>query len=196
MRRVAVALVVLPIVLLSASPASAAEPMELSAQVTDEAGALPPDDSTVQTAVEELSAGSDIDLYVAFVPSFDTEDVDAWAEETAALSGLGGTDVLLAVAEQGGVYDYSWWVGASSPLSLTALSDRIDREVAPALEAGTWDAAAIAMAEQVGELAGDSEETASTWSAGTTMSVVGGLAVVLLGAHVFSRRRSAVPAVR
>jgi len=195
MRRLATALVALSFVLLAAAPAAASAPMDLSDRITDEAGALPADDSSVRAAVEAVSADSDADLYVVFVPSFDAEDADVWAEETAARSELEETDVLLAVASGDDTYEYSWWMDDSSPLSGTELEERIDSEVVPALDAGTWDAAVIAMADQVQSLAGGPERGWATWSAGTTMSVVGGLAVVLVAAHLFSRRRSRVQPV-
>src|SRR3954451_16798306 len=194
MRRVATTLVALPFVLLiAAGPAAAAEPRELFDQITDEAGGLPSDDSAVRSAVDDLSAASDVDLFVVFVPSFGSEDPDAWAAETAAQSQLEDTDVLLAVAGGQDDYEYSWWVDDASPLARTDLDARIDSDVAPALDAGSWDAAVIAMADQVQVVADDSAEPGSTWSARTTMSVVGGTAVVLLAAHLFSRRRVRVP---
>src|SRR4051794_12406576 len=196
MRRVAATLVALSFVLLTtAAPAAAAEPMELFDQITDQAGVLPRDDSAVRSALDDLSADSDVDLYVVFVPSFGFEDPDAWAAETAAQSQLEDTDVLLAVASEQDVYEYSWWVDDSSSLAQTDLDVRVDSDVAPALQAGNWDAAVIAMAEQLQEVAADSEPT-STWSARTTMSVVGGTILVLLAAHLFSRRRSRVPSHR
>ena len=51
----------------------------------------------------------------------------------------------------------------------------------------------IALASQLQELAEAEEEAtaqAAPWSAGTTILIVGGVAIVLLAAHLLSRRRS------
>ena len=66
-------------------------------------------------------------------------------------------------------------------------------EVEPRLTAGDRSGAVAALAERLQDLVAAEEEAraeAAPWSAGTIILVIGGVAVVLLAAHLLSRRRS------
>ena len=196
MRSRAVLLIAALLVLLGAGPASAAEPLELSDRVTDEAGVLGDGESAVRAAVDELAADSDIDLYAVLVSSFDTAAGTDWVEETAASSALEGNDVLVAVSVDDGDYDYGWWVDESFPLAEDDVQSVLDSELVPRLEAGDWGGGVIGVAGALAPLADGaaadetSDEGSSTWSATTTVLVVAGVAAVLVAGHLLSRRRS------
>jgi uncharacterized membrane protein YgcG len=184
----------LALLLAGAGPAAAEPPVSVSDRITDDVDVLG-DEQTVRAAIEDLTADSEIDLYVVFVSSFDTENGTDWIEETARLSELEGSDMLLAVAVGDETYEYGWWVDDSFPLPQVDLENVMTTEVAPELESGNWDTGSIALAEQLRSMTvlGGEETQTPAWSATTTTQVVGGLAVVLIGAHLFSRRRT--PAV-
>jgi len=189
--RFVVVLATLVLVLLVHGPASAVPPLEVPGQITDEAAALGTGAAAAREAVDELAADDDVNLYAAFVPSFDGADADDWAQRTALLSELDESDILLAVALSEETYEYGWWVNESFPLSEVDVENVISDDVAPRMEAGDWSGAVVTLSEQLGSLVNEEEEASdSQWSATTTLLVVGGVAVVLLGAHLLSRRRT------
>jgi uncharacterized membrane protein YgcG len=189
--RFVVVLATLVLVLLVHGPASAVPPLEVPGQITDEAAALGTGAAAAREAVDELAADDDVNLYAAFVPSFDGADADDWAQRTALLSELDESDILLAVAMSEETYEYGWWVNESFPLSEVDVENVISDDVAPRMEAGDWSGAVVTLSEQLGSLVNEEEEASdSQWSATTTLLVVGGVAVVLLGAHLLSRRRT------
>ena len=191
MGRFVVVLATLVLVLLVHGPASAVPPLEVPGQITDEAAALGTGAAAAREAVDELAADDDVNLYAAFVPSFDGADADDWAQRTALLSELDESDILLAVAMSEETYEYGWWVNESFPLSEVDVENVISDDVAPRMEAGDWSGAVVTLSEQLGSLVNEEEEASdSQWSATTTLLVVGGVAVVLLGAHLLSRRRT------
>ncbi len=202
MGRSVVILGALALVLLVSGPASAEPPVAVTTQITDQVGALGTEAASVRASVEELSAEDELDLHAVFVSSFDSADASDWAEETARLSGLSGPDILLTVAVGDGTYEYSWWVDESFPLSEVDVEGAISDQVEPQLQAGNWSGAVVALSEQLRSLAAtDAEEAPQDpqdpqWSATRTLLVVGSIAVVLLAAHLLSRRRSTAEPVR
>lgn len=197
MRNSFVVLVALVLVLLGAAPASADPPVEVSDPVTDHARVLGADAAAVEGAIADLATDKDIHLYVVLVPSFDEEGSTDWIGQTAQLSELEGSDILLAVATRQDAYQYAWWVDESFPQSESAVQALIDREVAPELDAGNWGAAVVTMANGLRAQAttvAEEEAGAPSWSTSTTVLVVGGLSGVLLAGHLLSRRRR-TPAV-
>jgi uncharacterized membrane protein YgcG len=193
-RRALVILGSLALVVLGAGPASAVPPLDLDDRVTDQVEALGPDVSAVEDGLEELSESSAVDLHAAFVDGFEENSDGGWVEETADMSGLSDSDILFAVAVGQETYEYEWWVNADFPLSQVEVEGLIIDEVLPRLESRDWGAAVVALADGLGSLASAQtaveEASAPEWSGTTTALVVGGVAVVLLGAHLLSRRRS------
>lgn len=191
MRSSFVVLGALAMLLAGAGPAAAEPPVSVSDRITDDVDVLG-DEQTVRAAIEDLTADSEIDLYVVFVSSFDAENGTDWIEQTARLSELEGSDLLLAVAVGDETYEYGWWVDDSFALSQVDLENVMTTEVVPEFESGNWDTGSIALAAQLRDMTvlGEEETQTPAWSATTTMQVVVGLAVVLVGAHLFSRRRT------
>lgn len=193
MRRPVIVLGALALVLSGARTASAEPPLEVTGQITDEAGALGAGARAAEDAVAHLAAEDHVDLYAVFVPSFDNADTGEWTRDTALMSGLDENDVLLAVAVGEATYEYGWWVDESFPLSEVDLERAINSEVDPRLAAGDRSGAVVALASELQDLAEAGEQAAAEgapWSARTTILVIGGVAVVLLAAHLLSRRRS------
>ncbi len=193
MRRLVTVLGALALALSAAGTASAEPPTEVTDQITDQAGVLGTGAAAAEQAVADLAAEDDLGLYAVFVSSFDGADPAEWARDTARLSDLDETDVLLAVAQGDATYEYSWWVDEDFPLSEVDLERALTSEVEPRLTAGDRSGAVVALASQLQDLVATEEETArqaDPWSATTIMVVIGGVAVVLLAAHLLSRRRS------
>ena len=160
----------------------------MTGQVTDQAAALGEGQAAAQQAAESLAAETDVSLYTVFVPSFDATEAEVWASETADLSALEASDVLLAVAVGEGTYEYSWWIDDSSPLPAVEVEAAMTNEVEPRLAAGDSSGAVVALAEQLRSLAGSAEAQTPVWSATTVVLVVAAIAAVLLAAHLLSRR--------
>ena len=193
MRRPVIVLGALALVLSGAGTASAEPPLEVTARITDEVGALGTGAAAAEQAVADLAAEDDLGLYAVFVSSFDGADPAEWARDTARLSDLDETDVLLAVAQGDATYEYSWWVDEDFPLSEVDVERALTSEVEPRLTAGDRSGAVVALASQLQDLVATEEETArqaDPWSATTIILIIGSVAVVLLAAHLLSRRRS------
>ena len=196
MRRPVTVLGALALVLAGAGTASAEPPLEVTGQITDQAGVLGTGKPAAERAVADLAAEDDLDLYAVFVSSFDNVDPGEWAEDTAQVSGLDETDVLLAVAVGDATYEYGYWVDEDFPLSEVDLERAVTGEVDPRLAAGDRSGAVRALAVRLQDLTAAEEEAAreaATWPASTIILVIGGVAVVLVAAHLLSRRRSSTP---
>jgi uncharacterized membrane protein YgcG len=183
----------LALVLAGAGTASAEPPLEVTGQITDQAGVLGTGKPAAERAVADLAAEDDLDLYAVFVSSFDNADPGEWAQDTAQLSGLEETDVLLAVAVGDATYEYGYWVDEDFPLSEVDLERAVTGEVDPRLAAGDRSGAVRALAVQLRDLTAAEEEAArqaTPWPASTIILIIGGVAVVLLAAHLLSRRGS------
>ena len=192
MRRPVTVLGALALVLAGAGTASAEPPLEVTGQITDASGLLGTGAPAAEQAVADLAAEDDLQLYAVFVPSFDGADPGDWAQDTARMSALDDTDLLLAVAAGESTYEYGYWVAEDFPLSEVDLDRAVTDEVEPQLAAGDRSGAVVALASQLQDLS-KSEEAAqqsAPWSASTIILIVGGVAVVLLAAHLLSRRRS------
>ncbi|MGY1683660.1 TPM domain-containing protein [Geodermatophilus sp. SYSU D01176] len=177
----------------AAGTASAEPPQEVTDHITDQTGLLGTGRPAAERAVADLAAEDDLQLYAVFVSSFDNADPGEWARDTAQLSGLDETDVLLAVAAGDATYEYGYWVAEDFPLSEVDLERAVTGEVEPRLTAGDRSGAVRALAVQLQDLAAAEEEEArqaAPWSASTIMLIIGGVAVVLLAAHLLSRRKS------
>ncbi|WNV76095.1 TPM domain-containing protein [Geodermatophilus sp. DSM 44513] len=182
MRRLTAVLVPLAAaVLLGGGPALAEEPFDVPEQVTDRADVLgPAQEAQVGDVLVQLQTEDQVQLFVVYVDTFDGVAPRAWANRTAELSGLGGNDVLFAVAVDDGRY-------AFNPPTDFVLSDQeLDRLVAsdvePELRAGDFDGAAVAFAEVLRD-GGDGSGGLGT------AAVALGIAAVAGGAYLVTRAR-------
>ena len=193
MRRPVIVLGAMALVLFGAGAAAAAPPLEVTDQITGPTAILGDGIPAAREAVTDLAAEDGLGLYAVFVSSFDNTDPGEWTRDTARMSGLDQNDVLLAVAVGDTTYEYGYWVNEDFPLSEVDLERAITSEVDPRLTAGDRSGAVVALASRLKELAeadAEAEAEGAPWSAGTTILIVGGVAVALLAAHLLSRRRS------
>jgi len=142
------------LLLLSASPASADRPIDVDGSITDNAGVLGSEKPRVEKALKEFTNKTGFQLFVVYVKSFEGMSGPDWADQTATKSGLGTTDILLAVATDEGRY------GIAVPTE-HAISDedftRVEvNDIRPALQQSDFPGAAIAAAEGYTEAAEDS----------------------------------------
>jgi uncharacterized membrane protein YgcG len=145
-----ITLLALSVVALTAVPVVGAPPLRLDAGlVTDDANVLGSQTADVEAALEQLNDEHGVQVFVAYVNSFDGMPSQQWADETAQINGLGLNDVLLAVA----VVDrqYAWSVDQDFPLSDAQLDDVAAEYIEPALQDDDWAGAAIAAAEGYSE---------------------------------------------
>ncbi|MDF2444052.1 MAG: hypothetical protein JWR01_2255 [Subtercola sp.] len=172
-------------VLAVAPPASASEPVDLGgSRVIDTAGVLGSTDTTAITAAaEKLYADNGIDLYVAYVKTFDNPSgAEDWANQTASVNNLGPTDYLLAVAVDGRAYYLSG--DSSGPVSGDQLSTIESSQIEPHLKNGDWAGAAEAAAVGLGDAAaggtGASGAGGSGSSSGVSGGTIGAIVIVLV----------------
>ncbi|MCP2635013.1 TPM domain-containing protein [Microbacterium sp. HD4P20] len=122
-----------------ATAASAEEPLDLDgSHVTDTTGTLV--DAELDRIHESLDALFDRtgeSLSVVVTETFaNPRDPAGWADETAALSGLGAHDVLLAIAIDDRNYAYS--VDSAFALSNDDIDDAVNAALVPALRDDRW----------------------------------------------------------
>ncbi|MGW6132473.1 TPM domain-containing protein [Cellulomonas sp. NPDC055163] len=176
--RAAAALTVLLATLGLAVPAAAVEPLNLPSQITDQVGALDGSTAEVQASLDRLSDDTAYDLFVVYVADFSGRDGEQWARETAAASGLGPEDVILAVAVD--ERRYGMWVQSAGEITEEeATSVRVDL-VEPRLAEDDWAGAAIAAADGLRDAALGTGTAASGGGLGLGTLLVVGLVLVLV----------------
>ncbi|RVW10988.1 TPM domain-containing protein [Prescottella agglutinans] len=176
----------LSLVILTFTPgaASAETPMRLPEHITDVSGVLDAGQrSDVQDALDTLYDEHKVSLWVVYVADFDGLSPDAWTERTAAMSGLGNRDALLAVATT----DRSYYFDVPKALSEVTNSeiDSINQgSVEPALREQDWSGAAIAAAGGLGDAMTATHTSLKVLGIGAAVLVVAGL-----GVYLYSRKK-------
>jgi len=188
------------ILTLSAPAAAHAEnPIDLGgAYIVDKVSAITPEQGTeVLAALDSLYTRADIQLFVVYVDTFtNPSDPVDWADTTAIDNGLGGNDVLLAVAL--GDRQYALSIDDSFTLS-EAQIDVVEQAIETQLRDDNWAQAAIAGAQSLEAEAtgvvGPNQPTSQPSTEGGSgggipiLPIVGGVAVVGAGVFIFSRIR-------
>ncbi|MGO4785261.1 TPM domain-containing protein [Cryobacterium sp. W22_MBD10_FK3] len=138
-----VALVLIGTGLGTALPARADDPVTFEeSHIVDTVGALGDREPEVVAALDALFAGTQIDLFAAYVSSFDgVDDVSTWADQTAINNGFGDNDVLLAVATDDRQYQLS--VATDFVLDEAQLAAVQSTAIEPSLRENDWAGAAI-----------------------------------------------------
>jgi uncharacterized membrane protein YgcG len=173
------------------SPAAVAEPpFRLQSQVSDVAGALSASQKAdVTAAVDRLYDAHRIKLWVVYVDTFDNQGFLAWSKKTMTISDFGDNDVLLAVAVEDRALAFqvpSTITGGTS----TAADDIRRNHIEPALRRGDWAGAAIAAADQLGNMKNSSSGNPVHISATALWIGLAVLIVIVVLLWWLSRRRS------
>lgn len=185
MRTRAALLVILITGLLPPGIAMAEQPVAVVAPITDGFGVLGAGSAAAEDALAELRSTTGVALSAVFVPAFDGEEDGAdWAELTATESELGDEVVLLAVATDDARYE--WWIGDESDLQPDDVRTLMREDVEPAVVAGDWSGAVVALAEGLQSAEG-SDPAIPSWSGARTAVVVVVLAGVLGAFYLVSR---------
>lgn len=160
------------LLLSSASPALASPPVDLAgAYVFDETGVLDGDISAVEAAIDRLFEASGAALYVVVVDRFEGSiDAAAWADESAAISGLGDRDALLAIAV--GDREFQPSVGPNFPATDAQLESAATDALIPQLRNDNWAAGIIAYADSLTAAAGGGSRTGTSADAGGGLPIV------------------------
>jgi hypothetical protein len=162
-------------------------PFDVPDQLTDRAGVLGGELESLRAELEQLRSEQGIQLFVIFVDSFDAAAGEVWAEQTFAASGMGGDDVLVAVAVQD--RRYGTWTTDESGVSPGEDSEVRAAYIEPALANNDWSGAVQGAAEGYARAVSGETTTTSTQGGGfgfpwgVLLLPVGGL--LLLG---FMRR--------
>lgn len=171
-----------------AGPAAAEPPLDLPGPVTDLAGVLSPaQEQEVEAALDRLDDATPYQLFVVYVDSFDGLGNEQWAADTAAASGLGRDDILLAVA----VEDRRYQVSVQDDIDLTdrELTSVEQRAIEPALGDDDWAGAATAAADAYADVPGSRGAGMRTFLA--VVGVLALLAALVAGGVWLVRRRRA-----
>ncbi|WP_024476498.1 TPM domain-containing protein, partial [Arthrobacter sp. CAL618] len=176
--------------------AFAVPPVDFGAEeIIDEAGVLDGGGlAELEDAIAQLRDEEGYRLRVAYVDSFtDPTDADQWTEETATVSELGESDVLLTVSVEG---QARFVASNSSPVRADA-PQIFNSYILPELEDGNWAAAGVAAATGVseslsgGSVSGGSDNSQSSGSGLGAVLLVGALvALAGIGGFFFLRSRS------
>jgi hypothetical protein len=183
-RRLFVVLGASALLALSGGPALAEEPFRLEDQLVDEADVIG-DEAEIDAALDELQAEDGVQLFVVTVDSFDDLTAGEWLQETGRLSGLGGTDGLLAVAVED--ENYAFALPSNADVSLDDANELAGQVVEPEFGAGDWEAGVVAFADIV--RTGEAPGSADSGGGGGALLVVGAIALVGGGAYLLSRSR-------
>lgn len=165
--------------LLLVSPAGAQPPSQLRDHITDNTGALTdPGRAAVSSAIDRLYRDRHIQLWVVYVDNFSRFKPDNWADRTRSASGLGGQDVLLAVATNTKAYSFTVPSQVQGPTA-TSLNSLRRNQIDPVLGAKDWSGAAVAAADGLDKLT-SSAQPASPSKPIWPLVAVGGVVVVLV----------------
>ncbi|GAA1689768.1 TPM domain-containing protein [Microbacterium sediminicola] len=179
---------------LAPAGAHAADPVTLGAgYVLDEVGAL----SSAETAAAEaelahLYTETGVDLYVAFVDTFENpSSSQEWADEVAAMNGLGPSQYLLAVAtESRQFYTSADSAGPLSEAELTAMEAAVKPELSDGDYAGAITAA-------VASVSGDTSTSGDSGvGAGLVWALVAVIAIGIVWWIIWAMRRRRARAKR
>ena len=180
--------------------AEAQSPVDLGgAYVVDTVNAVGSRGAEITAATDALYASTKLQLFVVYVDRFTgVSDKTAWAESVAKKNGLGGNDILLAVATVD--RNYSIFYGDSAPNAASTQTVETD-DIIPALKKSDWVGAAVAAANgYAGVSSGNTGGGSDTNTPGTPATPGGGpalpivivlmlLALVVLGVIFFLRSR-------
>ena len=157
--RAVLALSAFAFLLVLPAAAQAQRPFAMDGRVADKAGVLGEGRAGLVTVLEQAGDRSGARVYVAYVDTFSGVDGQAWADQTADLSGLGTDDLLLAVAVKDRAFTYS--AASGFPLTQAQLDGIMAGTVQPILQQDKWAEAAMALAMGIDQLVGPDSTTAT-----------------------------------
>ncbi len=190
LRLFGVVLMILTAGLLSVTPAAAQPPSKLTDHITDSAGVLTDSGrAAVSSAIDRLYRDRRIQLWVVYVDNFARFKPDNWADRTRSASGMGGHDVLLAVATNTKLYAFTVPPQVQG-LTAAELNSLRSNQIEPAVGAKDWSGAAVAAADGLDKSASSSKPMWLPIAIGVIV-VVAVVVVLFVFYRVRRRRRAA-----
>jgi len=177
------------------APADA--PFDVPDQLTDRAGVLGDQLTSLRAELAQLRSDDGVQLFFVFVDTFDGLSGEAWVEQTFTTSGMGGDDVLVAVAVQ--ERRYGTWTTSESGISPDEDTRVRAEDIEPALADNDWSGAVSAAADGYGRAVSgrsqpsstSSDEGGSSFPWGFLLLPVGGVVAYGLVRRASSRRGAA-----
>ena len=189
LRLFGVVLTILTAGLLLVTPAGAQPPSKLTDHITDSTGVLTDSGrAAVSSAIDRLYRDRRIQLWVVYVDNFSRFKPDNWADRTRSASGMGGHDVLLAVATNTKLYAFTVPPQVQG-LTAAELNSLRSNQIEPAVGAKDWSGAAVAAADGLDKSASSSKPMWLPIAIGVIVVVV--VVVVLFVFYRVRRRRRA-----
>jgi uncharacterized membrane protein YgcG len=108
-----------------------ASPHRLAGPITDDVDALGGNTSDAQASLDRLQKATGAQLWVWYTDTLDGQDASDFATESAKLSGLGTTDILLVIALDDRAY--GWWKGDNVALADSQLDQVLSEDMEPSL---------------------------------------------------------------
>jgi uncharacterized membrane protein YgcG len=117
---------------------------KLSSQITDQTGVLGSGLSSVQTALDSLQNGQNVQLWLVFIPTTGSATAADFARQTFEANGLGGNDMILHVA----VSDrrYGWREVNATRLQKSQIDSLLSSRVDSPFKSGDWAGGVVAFA--------------------------------------------------
>jgi uncharacterized membrane protein YgcG len=122
-----------------------ASPQRLARPITDDIAALSGGASQLQPFLDDLQAATGAQLWVWYTDTLGGVDSGAFATQTAKVSGLGTTDLLLVIALDDHAYGY--WKGDNVGISDAGLEQVLSHDMEPALRVKDYSGAIVATAQ-------------------------------------------------
>jgi uncharacterized membrane protein YgcG len=170
-------------------------PFDVPGQLTDRAGVLGGEQESLRAELEQLRSEQGLQLFFVYVDTFDSVSGEVWAEQTFEASGMGGDDVLVAVAVED--RRYGTWTTEESGVSPGEDSQVRSEYIEPALAGNDWSGAVQGAAEGYARaVSGESTTTSSQDAAGSgfpwgiLLVPIGGLLLLSFMRRAGSRRQS------
>ena len=135
--------------LLLASGAGAASTPKLANQITDQAGVLGSGKSQVQTALDGLQSGANVQLWLVTISTTGSTSAPDFARATFEANGLGGNDMILLIATND--HRYGWWEVQATGLPAKQIDDLLSSRMDSLLKSGDYAGAVASFATGLGD---------------------------------------------
>jgi uncharacterized membrane protein YgcG len=160
------------LLLLLASGAGALATPKLSSQITDQTGVLGSDQTSVQTALDSLQNGQNVQLWVVFIPTTGSATAPDFARQTFEANGLGGNDMILLVAVND--HRYGWWEVDATGLPKLQIDSLMSSRMEPPFKSGDYAGGVVAFAGGLGDAVAAARAPVSKPTAYATAPNAGG----------------------
>jgi uncharacterized membrane protein YgcG len=154
------------LLLLGATSAMAQSPIKLSNQITDQTGVLESSTARVQAALDGLQSAHNVQLWIVFIATSDSDTASALAQSTYEYNGLGGNDFLVLVAVDD--HRYGWWedtlasnsdIGTATGLDSATIDSLLASQMEPRFKSGDYPGGVVAFANGLSQAVGNGGST-------------------------------------